>query len=494
MSADENIPKSSTKQQKCLYLQDHRLASRRVLILMKTRKEKDTLGEVKVPKDAYWGINTQRAVENFQISGREFPQIFILSLAKVKKACVQANLDLGEFDEAIGEAVLQAIDELVERRKHLDQFPIDVFQTGSGTQTNMNMNEVLANRANEILGQPLGKKSPVHPNDHVNRSQSSNDVMPTAMHLSALELINVELIPALTSLRDSLGQKIQEFRDVVKVGRTHLQDALPICLSTEFKVYKQQVETGLLHLKSARNGLYSVPIGGTAVGTGANANKNFGKLAVTHLRKITGYPFRLNPIKAEGIASHSSIVETSCALRLVALAAMKMANDIRWMGSGPRAGLGELKLPQNEAGSSTMPGKANPTQAEALIQTCLQVMGNDTTISLGEAFGSNLDLNVAKPLMIVNLLDSIELLTNGINSFVKNCLNGLTADIEKIDAQLEKNLMVAANLVPVLGYDKASEIAQEAAKTGKTIKQVVSETRLKIKGDLDELLNPKKMV
>lgn len=463
-------------------------------MFMKTRKERDMLGEVSVPKDAYWGISTQRAIRNFKISGKRFPESFIIALAKVKKACVEANVEVGELDDHRAKAIMQAIDELVDEGKYTDQFPLDVFQTGSGSQTNMNMNEVLANRANEMLGHPLGTKFPVHPNDHVNKSQSSNDVIPTTMHLTVLELLNTKLFPALNTLKESLGRKINEFRGIVKVGRTHLQDAVPICLSTEFEVYKRQVELSQLRLKDTCNELCLVPIGGTAVGTGVNADKSFGKLAVSHLKNITGFPFKPNPIKAEGIASHNSIVKVSGELRLLALSVLKMANDIRWMGSGPRAGLGELALPANELGSSIMPGKVNPTQAEALAQVCLQVMGNDATISLAEAFGSTLDLNVTKPLMITNLLDSIELLANGIHSFVQHCLNGLKTNMEQIESQLERNLMVATNLVPIVGYDKASEIAQIAAKSGKTIKQVILETKLEIKGDLDKLLDPKKMV
>ena len=334
---------------------------------MKTRRERDMLGPMNVPKDAYWGINTQRAIQNFQISGKRFSKSFIVALANVKKACVKANLQLGKIDDRKANAIIQAIDELVGEDMYLDQFPLDVFQTGSGTQINMNTNEVLANRANEILGHPLGSKSPVHPNDHVNMSQSSNDVIPTAMHLCALELMNTKLFPALETLRKSLHGKIREFNGVVKVGRTHLQDAVPICLSTEFEVYERQVELNLLRLKNACDELCLVPIGGTAVGTGVNADKNFGKLTVSHLKELTGLPFKLNPVKAEGIASHNSIAKISGDLRLLALSTLKMANDVRWMGSGPRAGLGELTLPANEPGSSIMPGKVNPTQAEALL-------------------------------------------------------------------------------------------------------------------------------
>jgi fumarate hydratase class II len=460
---------------------------------MEFRKERDALGEVSVPKDAYWGISTQRAVRNFQISGKRFPEPFIMALARVKKACVEAGLEVGGLDDARAKAIIQAVDELLEERKHLDQFPLDVYQTGSGTQVNMNMNEVLANRANEILGYPLGRKSPVHPNDHVNKNQSSNDVVPTAMHLSALELMDSKLFPALEGLRKSLLQKTLEFKDVVKVGRTHLQDAVPIRLSTEFRVYLRQVELSLLRLKRVRDELCYVPIGGTAVGTGLGADRGFERAAISHLRGITGFPFRLNPVKAEGIASHSSIVKTSSELRLLALSVLKMANDVRLMASGPRAGLGELRIPANEPGSSIMPGKVNPTQAEALVQVCIQIVGNDATISFAEAFGSTLDLNVSKPLMIVRLLESIELLANGITSFVENCLKGLRANVTRIESQLEGDLMVVTSLVPLIGYDIAAEIAQTAARTGKTIKQVVLERRIRLKGDLDKILDPKRM-
>jgi fumarate hydratase class II len=458
-----------------------------------TRKERDILGNVEVAKNAYWGAATQRAIQAFCISDRRFPFAFVRALAEVKKACVETNWQLGTVGEKESRAILTAIDEVLEE-KHSGQFPLDVFQAGSGTQLNMNMNEVLANRANEVLGHPLGRKSPVHPNDHVNKSQSSNDVIPTAMHLSALELLQSDLFPALDRLTTSLRKKIHEFKDIVKVARTHLQDAVPIRMSMEFEVYKRQVETSKKRLKRACATLSFVPLGGTAVGTGIDADRDFGKLAVLHLRKLTGFSFKLNPLKDEGIASHSTIVEVSADLRLLALAIFKMANDVRWMGSGPNAGLKELVLPVNEPGSSIMPGKVNPTQAEALIQVCLQVIGNDVTVSLGEGFGSVLDLNVAKPLMIFNLLDSIELLANGINCFVKNCLTGLKANVAGINSQLEKNLMVVTNLVPLIGYDKASEVAKRAGNTGKTIKQTVLEMGLEIHGNLDELLDPKKMI
>jgi len=456
------------------------------------RIEKDILGEVEVPTDVYWGINTQRALKNFKISGKTFPIIFIISLAQMKKACLLANIDLDLVDINNGNAMLQALNEILEENKHLDQFPIDIFQTGSGTQTNMNMNEVIANRANEILGHQMGQKHPVHPNDHVNKGQSSNDVIPSTMHVSALHMIQ-NLFPTLEKLLGNLNNKIEEFKDVVKVGRTHLQDAVPIPLSLEFGVYKKQINTNIERLRKTCDELYYIPIGGTALGTGLNAHKDFAKLSVSHLSKMTNLPFKVNPVKAEGIASHNTIVKISGNLRLLALSLLKMANDIRWMGSGPRAGLSELILPQNEPGSSIMPGKINPTQSEALIQVCLQVIGNDSVISFGEAYGSILDLNVCKPLMIINLLESIKILIGGINSFNTHCLLNLKANTEQINKQLERMLMLVTNLTPIIGYDKCSEIAQRAYKEGKSCKVVIKEMGLTI-DNLDELLDPKKMV
>ena len=459
---------------------------------MNYRVEKDVLGELNVPSDAYWGINTQRAMKNFQISGKKFPTIFITSLAQVKKACLLANMELGLINKEHGNAILKAVNEILDEKKYMDQFPIDIYQTGSGTQTNMNMNEVLANRAAQILGFPMGKKHPVHPNDHVNKSQSSNDVIPTTMHISTAHMIQ-KLVPILNRLKEVLNAKIEEFKDIIKVGRTHLQDAVPIPLSLEFKVYKKQIEINIERLNKALDELFYIPIGGTALGTGLNAHKDFDKFTVSHLSKITSLSLKLNPIKAEGISSHNTIAYASSILKLLAVSLLKMANDIRWMGSGPRAGLSELILPQNEPGSSIMPGKINPTQAEALIQVCLQVIGNDYVVTSGEMYGSVLDLNVSKPLMIVNVLESIDILIGGINSFIGNCLVDLKANTEKIDSNLEQMLMLVTNLAPIIGYDKCSEIAQRAYKEGKSCKVVIKEMGLKI-DHLDELLDPKNMV
>jgi fumarate hydratase class II len=458
------------------------------------RLERDVLGELEIPSKVYWGINTQRAILNFEISGRTFPEIFINSLAQLKKACLLSNTELKLIDKKISGAIFKAINEITEEKKYLDQFPIDIFQTGSGTQTNMNMNEVLANRANELLGYPIGEKQPVHPNDHVNKGQSSNDVIPTAMHISALYMLTKQLLPSLSSLIEALDRKINEFSGIIKIGRTHLQDAVPIPLAMEFKVYKKQIETSKKRIESACEELYEVPIGGTAVGTGLNTHKDFSKLTVKYLSDITNFPFRINPVKAEGISSHNTISHVSSDLRLLTLSLLKMANDIRWMGSGPRAGLGELILPQNEPGSSIMPGKINPTQSEALIQVCLKVIGNDSTISFAEAYGSILDLNVCKPLIISSLLESIEILAKCIDSFIEHCLLGLKVNTQRINSQLESLLMLVTNLTPLLGYDKCSTIAIKAYDENKTIKEVIEEMNIQLDEDLDDLLNPKKMV
>lgn len=458
------------------------------------RIEKDALGELEVPADVYWGINTQRALMNFKISGRRFPDEFILALAQVKKACLIANVADKKVDEKLADAINTAIDEILIERKFLDQFPIDIFQTGSGTQTNMNMNEVLSNRANEILGQPRGTKSPVHPNDTVNASQSSNDVIPTAMHVSAIKMMNHSLLPAIDTMHDAFDEKIKQFHGVIKVGRTHLQDAVPIPLSTEFSVYREQIESVVdLSLYPALEGLQMIPLGGTALGTGLNAPKDFAKRAVAELSRIIGIDFKVNPVQAEGISSHGAIVRASSALRSIALTCMKLANDIRWMASGPRAGLGELILPENEPGSSIMPGKINPTQSEALIQVCLQVIGNDATIASAEGFGSILDLNVTKPLMIVNLLESIRILSAGIKSFTEHCLKDLQVNQEHITQQLDHSLMLVTRLSPIIGYDKAAELAKRAHLEGKTIREVLKEVNIKI-DNLDDLLDPHKMV
>ena len=454
----------------------------------KTRIEKDILGELEVPADVYWGINTQRALNNFQISGKQFPKSFIISLAKVKYAALLANKKLGLLEDAKADALEQAIKEIVFGHKLLDQFPVDVFQTGSGTQINMNMNEVLANRANEILGHPLGLKKPVHPNDHVNMGQSSNDVIPTTMHLVTLMSLKEELIPALNAVVKTLDSKISEFKDIIKVGRTHLQDAVPIPLSDEFAVYRQQIKSSVEKLNIICEDLKFIPLGGTAVGTGINTHKDFSKNAIANLSELTDLNFQTSKIKAEAIASHSTFVRVSNELKTLSLALIKLANDIRWMGSGPRAGLGELKIPQNEPGSSIMPGKINPTQSEMLLQVCIHVIGNDTAITFAESIGSTLDLNITKPLIIDTILDSIELLSKGLSSFNLKCLVGLEPNLNNIHKLLEKDLMVVTKIAPDIGYDKAGEIAKKALEEDKTIIQIIKESDIENKEKLIEKL------
>ena len=453
------------------------------------RIEKDVLGELEVPINAYWGINTQRALKNFQISGKTFPLPFIISLARVKKAALLANQELNLIDRVKSEAILKSLEEIITCKKHLNQFPVDVFQTGSGTQINMNMNEVLANRSNELLGKPLGTKEPVHPNDHINMSQSSNDVIPTTMHLVTIESLKNHLLPTVSSVIETLEKKIMEFKDITKVGRTHLQDAVPIPLSVEFSVYKQQLESSLLHIEEIIKELQFIPLGGTAVGTGTSAHKEFSEKAIQYLSEITKINFKSNKIKAEAIASHNTFVRVSNELKALALSLIKLANDIRWMGSGPRAGLGELSLPQNEPGSSIMPGKINPTQSEMLLQVCIRVIGNDTAVSHAEIIGSTLDLNVTKPVIIESILESITLLYKGLKSFNKNCLVDLKANLSSIQKQLQRNLMIITRIAPDIGYDLASEIAIEAFKEEKTIMEIIEESQLPNKKELIQKLS-----
>lgn len=458
------------------------------------RVEEDVLGKVKVPQEAYWGKSTQRAINNFQISKKRFPPCFLRSLAQVKKACILANRDLDLLNERIADAMLRAVNEIIEEKKWLDHFPVDVYQTGSGTNTNMNMNEVIANRANELLGSKKGVYRPIHPNDHVNKGQSSNDVIPTTMHLATVSTLRTTLFPAMQNLMDRLAQKIEQFKGIVKVGRTHLQDAVPTTLSLEFQVYKRQLAKAKYRFQDVIEELSEIPLGGTAVGTGITTPESFSKTAIDYLSDITTHLFTANPVKAEGIASHNSIVRTSNVLKELALGLMKMANDVRWLGSGPRAGLGELDLPANESGSSIMPGKVNPTQAESLIQVCLQVLGNNTTVTFGEASGSILDLNVSKPVMSYAVLESIQLLSASMNSFGEKCLHGLQANKQEIAKQVKHNLMKVTNLTPLIGYEKAAEIVHTALKQGKTLEETIETLDIENKEALLKRLDPSTMV
>ncbi len=457
---------------------------------MEHRIEKDSLGEINVPKDAYWGATTQRSVENFKISGLVFKRGFIRALGVVKLACAQANLELGVLSEEIASGIMQAATEVIDG--DLDsQFPVDIFQTGSGTHSNMNANEVIANRAIEILDGEKGSNS-VHPNDHVNLSQSSNDVIPTAMHISTAEAVDHDLLPALKKLKRALEERSAEFNDIIKTGRTHLMDATPINLGQEFSVYSVQIGKGIERIKDALKRLLELPIGGTAVGTGINAPEGFSTAAVRNISKITGIEFKENPNNGEGIAAHDAFVELSGALKTVAVSLTKIANDIRWMASGPVAGLAEISVPANEPGSSIMPGKVNPTQAEALLMACAQVIGNDTTITIAGASG-NFELNTMKPIIAFNILQSIEILANSVDSFTEKCVIGISPNTDRMKKILEKNLMLVTALAPRIGYDRAAEIAKEARKTGKSIREVVLEQEVLSKKELDQILDPERM-
>ncbi len=457
---------------------------------MEFRKEKDSLGEVKVPEDVYWGAVTQRSLENFKISGLRFPRRFIGALGVVKKACAQTNMELGVLSEDIGNALVDAAEEVIGGR--LDShFPLDIFQTGSGTHTNMNANEVIANRASEILGDKRGSGK-VHPNDHVNLSQSSNDVIPTAMHIACAEAIEENLKPALNGLKDALKTKGEEFKDIVKTGRTHLMDATPVTLGGEFKTYSRQIEKGLDRINSLLPRLLELSIGGTAVGTGVNAPDGFSSLAIERISKITGIEFIENTNKGEGISSHDSIVELSGVLKTISVSLSKIANDIRWMASGPAAGLSEISIPANEPGSSIMPGKINPTQAEALLMICAQVAGNDAAITIAGA-GGNFELNTMKPLLAYNILLSIEILANSIDSFTKKCVTDIRANTEHIKGCLERNLMLATALAPRIGYDRAADIAKEANKKGESIFEVALRHGVLPEKELKKILDPRSM-
>jgi fumarate hydratase class II len=458
---------------------------------MEKRVERDSLGEVWVPTDSYWGATTQRSIENFQISGIRFPRSFIKALGVVKVACAKANLNLGILKLQLANAIIEAGTEVMDGTFD-KQFPLDIFQTGSGTHTNMNANEVIANRASEILGKKRGSGF-VHANDHVNLSQSSNDVIPTALHISALELIEQRFLPALEGLTNALKSKSEEFRDIVKTGRTHLMDATPITLGGEFATYAVQIEKSIDRVKGVSPRLMELPIGGTAVGTGVNAPREFSSPAVNNISQITGIAFKENQNRAEGIAAHDAIVETSGALKTIAVSMTKIANDVRWLSSGPGAGLGEISIPENEPGSSIMPGKINPTQAEALLMVCAQVIGNDLTITLAGANG-NFELNTMKPIIAYNLLQSIEILTNSVDSFTKKCVSGIQANKAQIKKYLDKNLMMVTVLAPKIGYEKATDVAKSALKTGKTIRETALEMNLLSEKELDKLLDPRSIV
>ena len=459
---------------------------------MNTRIETDTMGEVAVPAEAYWGAQTQRSRDNFKIGGETLPAPLIRAMALVKKAAAQTNAALGRLDEARTNLIVQAADEIL-AGKLADQFPLVVWQTGSGTQSNMNINEVLANRANELAGQPRGSYAPVHPNDHVNQAQSTNDSFPTAIHVAAAIEIKHFLMPNVQALRDTLQQKSAAFDHIIKIGRTHLQDATPLTLGQEFSGYVSQLDHGLQRLEAALQGLYELPLGGTAVGTGLNSHPDYAQKAAAALAELSGLPFVSAPNKFEALAARDAAVFASGALKTLAASLNKIANDIRWLASGPRCGLGELRIPENEPGSSIMPGKVNPTQSEALTMVAAQVLGNDTTIGIAGASG-NFELNVFMPVIAYNLLQSIRLLGDACDSFNRHCAAGIKPVPEKIDHFLHDSLMLATALNRHIGYENAAKIAKTAYRENKTLKQAAAELNLVSAEEFDAWVQPEEMV
>ncbi len=456
------------------------------------RTERDTMGEVRVADDRYYGAQTARSLQHFRIGGDRFPRELIRALGVVKKAAALANRSLGVLDAGKAKLVVRAASEVIDGR--LDEhFPLVVWQTGSGTQTNMNANEVIANRAIELAGGTLGAKHPVHPNDDVNRGQSSNDVFPSAMHVAAAEQLHHRLLPALASLHDTLKAKADAFSGIVKVGRTHLMDAVPLSLGQEFSAYVRQLARGRDRIESSLDGLYELALGGTAVGTGLNTHPEFAAQAARHIAEITGLPFRSAANKFEALAARDAVVHASGALRTVAVSLTKIANDVRWLASGPRCGIGELTLPANEPGSSSMPGKVNPTQCEAMTMVCAQVMGNDVAIGIGGASG-NFELNVYKPMMIFNLLNSIRLLADACESFDRHCAAGIEPNRAEIDAHLGRSLMLATALNPHIGYDAAASVARKAYAEHITLREAALALGILSEEQFDAIVRPETML
>ena len=459
---------------------------------MSTRTETDSIGPIEVSNDKYWGAQTQRSLQNFKIGSEHFPRDFIRAYGILKKAAATVNESFGNLDPKLAEIIRTAADDVIEGK--LDEhFPLVVWQTGSGTQTNMNVNEVIANRAIEMLGGVLGSKVPVHPNDHVNMSQSTNDTFPSTINIAAVESATHQLIPALEKLQNSLVKKTVEFKDIVKLGRTHLQDATPLSLGQEFSGYASQVEHGIVRIKNALNHCYELAMGGTAVGTGINSVEGFSDASAEEIAKLTGLPFVTAPNKFEALGGQDSIVELSSALKTVAASLNKIANDIRWLGSGPRSGIGEIILPTNEPGSSIMPGKVNPTQAEAVTMVCTQVIGNDVTITIAGASG-NFELNVYRPVLAFNILQSIRLMAEVSVSFAENCVDGILANEERIHKNLHNSLMLVTALNPHIGYDKAAEVAKKAHKENKTLRETIIELGYMSGEDFDRLVKPEIMI
>ena len=459
---------------------------------MDYRTETDSMGEIKVPVDKYYGAQTARSLMNFKIGGERFPREIIRALGILKKAAALTNKDLGILPAEKADLIVKAADEVVEGK--LDEhFPLVVWQTGSGTQTNMNANEVISNRAIEMAGGEKGSKKPIHPNDDVNKAQSSNDTFPTAMHIAAVEEIHRRLIPMVTKLRDALDAKSKEFKDIIKIGRTHLMDATPLTLGQEFSGYVQQLTNGLERINAALPRLYALALGGTAVGTGLNTHPEFAVKAAAQISKLTGKSFISAKNKFEALAAHDALVEFSGVLKTLAASLMKIANDIRWLGSGPRCGIGEISLPENEPGSSIMPGKVNPTQSEAMTMVCAQVFGNDTTVTFAGASG-NFELNVFKPVIIFNLLQSIRLISDACESFTDNCVVGIEANKKNIQKNLENSLMLVTALNPHIGYDNAAKVAKKAHKEHTTLKEAAIALGLLTAEKFDAVVRPENMI
>ena len=459
---------------------------------MSTRTETDSFGPLEVPNDKYWGAQTQRSLGNFKIGIETMPPALIRALGIVKKAAALTNKDLDNLESNLADAISQAADDVIEGKLN-DHFPLVVWQTGSGTQSNMNANEVIANRAIEILGGTIGSKEPVHPNDHVNRAQSSNDTFPTAMHIAAVEQIHHELIPALEHLHKALDEKATKWNDIIKIGRTHCQDATPLTLGQEFSGYTVQIANGIDRVKTALPRLKALAQGGTAVGTGLNTKPEFAQTFADHVSKITDLDFITAPNKFEALAAHDAFVEMSGALNTIAVSLNKIANDIRLLGSGPRSGLGELSLPANEPGSSIMPGKVNPTQCEAITMVAAQIMGNHTTITVAGAQG-HFELNVFKPVLVYNLLQSITFISQASVSFTDNCVVGIEPNQNQINALMERSLMLVTALAPTIGYDKATEIAKTAHKNGTTLKQEALNLGYVTEEEFDAIVRPQDMI
>jgi fumarate hydratase class II len=458
---------------------------------MKYRTEQDTMGEVKVPQGAYYGAQTARSLQNFDIGRENIPGEVIAAFGVLKKAAAIVNQQLGLLSEKKASLIVQAAEEVVEGKLD-DHFPLKVWQTGSGTHTNMNLNEVIANRAIELAGGTLGSKAPVHPNDDVNKSQSSNDTFPTAMHIASVVAVTKNLLPAVEGLATLLQEKSHEFAEIVKIGRTHLMDAVPLTLGQEFSGYATQVERGRERIAKCLPRLYELAIGGTAVGTGLNSHPEFAERVAKEIADLTGLPFVSAPNKFEALAAHDTMVETSGAIKTLAVALNKIANDIRWLASGPRCGIGELILPANEPGSSIMPGKVNPTQCEALTMITAQVIGNDATITFAGASG-NFELNVYKPVIIYNLLQSVRLLSDGCRSFGERCISGITANEKVIAGYLQNSLMLVTALNPHIGYDKAAQIAKHAYAQGTTLKEAAVSLGFLTAEEFDRIVVPENM-